>query len=45
MFDQATSKPGDREERQTEELRRLKDVVAAITAENLEPKKPLSWGY
>jgi hypothetical protein len=42
VFDEATSKPCARERRQTEELRRVKDVVAEITAENLELKKGLS---
>jgi transposase len=39
IFDEAASKPSAREERQAEELRRLKDVVAEITAENLERNK------
>jgi transposase len=39
IFDEAASKPSAREERQAQELRRLKDVVAEITAENLELKK------
>jgi transposase len=42
IFEEATSKPSVREERQAVELRRLKDVVAEITAENLELKKGLS---
>ena len=42
IFDAAASKPSAREERQAQELRRLKDVVAEITAENLELKKGLS---
>jgi transposase len=42
VFDEAESRPSAREERQAEELRRLKDVVAEITAENLELKKGLS---
>jgi hypothetical protein len=42
VLDEATSKPSAREERRTQELRRLKDVVAEITAEDLEPKKGLS---
>lgn len=42
VFDEAASKPSAREERQADELRRLKDVVAEITAENLELKKGLS---
>ena len=39
VFDEATSKLCARERRQTEELRRLKDVVTEVTAENLELKK------
>jgi transposase len=42
VFDEAASKPSAREQRQADELRRLKDVVAEITAENLELKKGLS---
>jgi transposase len=42
VFDEAASRPSLREERQAEELRRLKDVVAEITAENLDLKKGLS---
>ena len=42
IFDEAASKASVREERQATELRRLKDVVAEITAENLELKKGLS---
>jgi transposase len=42
VFDEASSKPSAREEKQAQELRRLKDVVAEITAENLELKKGLS---
>jgi transposase len=42
IFDESQSKPSVREDRQAEELRRLKDVVAEITAENLELKKGLS---
>jgi transposase len=42
VFDEAATRPSAREERQGEELRRLKDVVAEITAENLELKKGLS---
>jgi transposase len=42
IFDEVSQKPSAREERQAEELRRLKDVVAEITAENLELKKGLS---
>jgi transposase len=42
IFDGTASKPSVREERQAQELRRLKDVVAEITAENLDLKKGLS---
>ncbi len=42
IFEEASSKPSVREEKQAQELRRLKDVVAEITAENLELKKGLS---
>jgi len=42
IFDEAASKPSVREERRAEELRRLKDVVAEITVENLELRKGLS---
>jgi transposase-like protein len=38
IFDEAASKPSAREERQAQELRRRKDVVAEVTAENLELK-------
>jgi len=42
VFGDAAGKPSAREERQAAERRRLKDVVAEITAENLELKKGLS---
>jgi transposase len=42
IFDESASKPSAREERQAQQLRRFKDVVAEITAENLELKKGLS---
>src|SRR5947209_20223333 len=42
IFDEAGSKPSAREEQQAQELRRFKDVVAELTAENLELKKGLS---
>jgi hypothetical protein len=42
VFDEADSKPNARQERQVEQLRRQKDVVAEITAEDLELKKGLS---
>jgi hypothetical protein len=38
VFDEATSKPSAREARQPQELRRLKDVVAQITADK-------QWGF
>jgi transposase len=42
VFDEPATRPSVREERQATELRRLKDVVAEITAENLELTKGLS---
>jgi transposase len=39
IFNGGGGKPSVAEERRTEEVRRLKDVVAEITAENLELKK------
>ena len=42
VFDAPEGKRGASEGRQAQELRRLKDVVAEITAENLELKKGLS---
>ncbi len=42
IFDAPESKRSVAEERKEAELRRLKDVVAEITAENLELKKGLS---
>jgi transposase len=42
VFDAAESKRSATEERQEAELRRMKDVIAEITAENLELKKGLS---
>jgi hypothetical protein len=42
IFDETASKASVREERQAQELRRFKDVVAELTAENLELKKGLS---
>jgi len=42
VFDATESKRSAAEERQEAELRRMKDVIAEITAENLELKKGLS---
>jgi transposase len=42
VFDAQEGRASVREERLTSENRRLKDVVAEITAENLELKKGLS---
>ena len=42
VFDAPAGKRSASEERKEAELRRLKDVVAEITAENLELKKGLS---
>ena len=42
VFDDKESRPHFQEERKEAELCRLKDVVAEITAENLELKKGLS---
>ena len=42
VFDAAESKRSVSEEKKEAELRRMKDVVAEITAENLELKKGLS---
>ena len=42
VFDAPEGKRSASEERKEAELRRLKDVVAEITAENLELKKGLS---
>src|SRR6266403_1988630 len=39
VFDERDSKRGAAEEKKEAELRRMKDVVAEITAENLELKK------
>ena len=41
IFDQGQSKPSVKEERLASELSRAKDVIAEITAENLELKKGL----
>jgi transposase len=42
VFDESSSKRNATEERKEAELRRMKDVIAEITAENLELKKGLS---
>lgn len=42
IFDQASAKPSVKEERLAAELTRAKDVIAEITAENLDLKKGLS---
>jgi len=42
IFGEGDSRSSAREERQAAELRRFKDVVAELTAENLELKKGLS---
>jgi transposase-like protein len=41
VFDERTSRPTIAEERKEAELRRMKNVIAEITAENLELKKGL----
>jgi transposase len=42
IFDERASRPSASEERKDAELRRLKNVIAEITAENLELKKGVS---
>jgi transposase len=42
IFDQGQAKPSAQEERLSTELTRAKDVIAEITAENLELKKTFS---
>jgi hypothetical protein len=42
VFDEQDGRRSAQEERQQAELRRFKDVVAELTAENLELKKGLS---
>ena len=42
IFDDRASRPSASEERKEAELRRMKNVIAEITAENLELKKGLS---
>jgi len=41
VFDKGSEKPSVKEERLSAQLRRAKDVIAEITAENLEIKKGL----
>jgi len=42
VFDEKAGRPNAQEERKEAELRRMKSVIAEITAENLELKKGLS---
>lgn len=42
VFDEKAGRPSVQEEKKEAELARLKDVIAEITAENLELKKGLS---
>jgi transposase len=42
VFDERATRPNASEERKEAELRRMKSVIAEITAENLELKKGLS---
>ena len=42
VFANGSEKPSAREERLAAQLTRAKDVIAEITAENLDPKKGLS---
>ncbi len=42
VFSSDQARPSAKEQRLESELRRAKDVIAEITAENLEPKKGLS---
>jgi transposase len=42
VFDEKQGRPSAFEERKEAELQRMKDVIAEITAENLELKKGLS---
>jgi transposase len=42
VFEERTAKPSSQEQRREAELQRLKNVIAEITAENLELKKGLS---
>jgi transposase len=42
VFDEKAGRPSAQEEKKEAELTRMKDVIAEITAENLELKKGLS---
>src|SRR5262249_4005880 len=42
VFDEKAGRPSAQEEKKEAELQRMKDVIAEITAENLELKKGLS---
>ena len=42
VFDEKAGRPSVQEEKKTAELQRMKDVIAEITAENLDLKKGLS---
>jgi transposase len=42
VFDEKEGRPSAQEEKRTAELARMKNVIAEITAENLELKKGLS---
>jgi hypothetical protein len=42
VFDEKAGRPNAQEEKKEAELARMKDVIAEITAENLELKKGLS---
>lgn len=42
VFDEKAGRPSAAEEKKEAELQRMKDVIAEITAENLELKKGLS---
>jgi hypothetical protein len=42
VFDERAGRPSAQEEKKEAELKRMKDVIAEITAENLELKKGLS---
>lgn len=42
VFDEKAGRPSAHEEKKEAELQRMKDVIAEITAENLELKKGLS---
>ena len=42
VFDEKAGRPSAQEEKKSAELQRMKDVIAEITAENLDLKKGLS---